>query len=126
MIRASTLVLTERLAQQLHKHLFPGDGLEAAALLFCAEVPGRRLKLLVREFLPVPYSACTRAPDSIVWPGEHLEAAMDHAEARGDIIIAIHSHPAAGWNSRPPMMRATSWCCLHFGKARTAAAALRS
>lgn len=35
MKRRHTLVLPVELADQLRVHLFPGDGLEAAALLLC-------------------------------------------------------------------------------------------
>ena len=35
MKRQKTLVLPQKVADQLRQHLFPGDGLEAAALLLC-------------------------------------------------------------------------------------------
>jgi hypothetical protein len=93
MKRDLTLVLPHAIVERLHRQLFPGDGLEAAALLYCSEVRGRRKKWLARDILPVPYSACARTMDSITWPGEYLETAIDEAEERGDIVIAMHSHP---------------------------------
>jgi hypothetical protein len=93
MKRDLTLVLPHVIDGRLRQHLFPGDGLEAAALLYCTEVRGRRRRWLARDILPVPYSACARAADSITWPGEYLETAIDEAEKRGDIVVAIHSHP---------------------------------
>lgn len=93
MKRSHTLVLPEKIANQLRHHLFPGDGLEAAALLLCASTGERRIKLLGREVLPVPYDTCSRARDAITWPGNYVEAAIDQAILYGDTIIAVHSHP---------------------------------
>lgn len=93
MKRELTLVLPHAVAERIRSHLFPGDGLEAAALVYCTEVRGRRQKWLARDILTVPYSACARTADSIAWPGEYLETAIDESEKRGDIVIAIHSHP---------------------------------
>lgn len=93
MKRRHTLVLPHKVAGQLRQHLFPGDGLEAAALLLCASTGHRRNKLLGREVIPVPYSACVRKPNFLTWPGEYVEAAIDRAALRGDVIIAVHSHP---------------------------------
>src|ERR1700722_15456923 len=93
MKRDLTLVLPHVVAERLHRHMFPGDGFEAAALLYCTAVRGRRRKWLARDILPVPYSACARTADSLTWPGHYLETAIDEAEKRGDVVIAMHSHP---------------------------------
>jgi hypothetical protein len=93
MKRNYTLVLPQKMAEGLRAHLFPGDGLEAAALLLCTETGERRKKLLGREFIPVPHTQCTRRRDFITWPGEYVEAAIDRAALRGDAVIAVHSHP---------------------------------
>ena len=93
MNRRTTLVLTHKLAGLLRLHLFPSDGLEAAALLLCAVVGERRTRLLARECIPVPHDRCARTRDSIVWPGEFAEAAIDRAAVLGDVVIAVHSHP---------------------------------
>jgi hypothetical protein len=93
MKRQVTLVLPQKISDQLRDHLFPGDGLEAAALLLCTQVGKRRSKLLGREIIAVPYLHCTRRSDSITWPGKYVEAAIDRAAPRGDIVIAVHSHP---------------------------------
>ena len=70
---------------ELHRHLFPADGLEAAALLICTRTPGPRRRLLVRNVLLVPYDACKRrARDAIIWPGEYVEQAIDRAAMRRD------------------------------------------
>jgi hypothetical protein len=92
MKRKRTLVLPHNVAEQLQRHLFPGDGLEAAALLLCTQADGRRKKLLGREIIVVPYNHCARARDSITWPGEYVENAIDRAAIRGDVVLAVHSH----------------------------------
>jgi ThiF family/Prokaryotic homologs of the JAB domain len=93
MKRQRTLVLPQAVAEQLQHHLFPGDGLEAAALLLCPQVGTRRQKLLGREIVAVPYGRCARTRDSITWPGEFVESAIDRAAIQGDIVLAVHSHP---------------------------------
>jgi hypothetical protein len=93
MKRQKTLVLPQKAADLLRQHLFPGDGLEAAALLLCAEAGERRKKLLAREIITVPYNRCARTGNFITWPGEYVEAAIDRAALRGDVVIAVHSHP---------------------------------
>jgi hypothetical protein len=92
--RKQTLVLPQAAFRRLYTHLFPGDGLEAAALLLCSAVEGRRRKLLARDLIKVPYDACTRrTPDSLTWPGAYVETAIGRAEAEGLVVIAVHSHP---------------------------------
>ena len=93
MKRGHTLVLPAQVADELRSHLFPGDGLEAAALLLCTVTGQRRPKWLAREVICVPHEHCTRRPDFITWPGEYVETAIDHASARGDAVIAVHAHP---------------------------------
>jgi ThiF family/Prokaryotic homologs of the JAB domain len=93
MKRQGTLVLPHKIAAELQRHLFPGDGLEAAALLLCATTGGYRTKLLGRELVLVPHDQCSRERDRIVWPGQFVEAAIDRAEANGYVVIAVHSHP---------------------------------
>ena len=52
---ASTLAFAGITHDRVKHHLFPGDGLEAAALLMCTRTPGPRLRLLVRDVIPVPH-----------------------------------------------------------------------
>ncbi len=90
----TTLAFDGAMHARVRRHLFPHDGLEAAAVLICARTPGPRLRLLVQDALLIPYSACRRRErDAITWPGEYLEQAIDLAEPNGSIIILIHSHP---------------------------------
>lgn len=95
MTRTETLVIPSPIFQKLHRHLFPGDGLEAAALLLCARVTGRRRKLLASDLIAVPYEACSRRAENFLsWPGSYVEAAIERAEASGLSVLAVHSHPS--------------------------------
>lgn len=93
-VRRSTLVVPKRTSERLRAHFYPGDGLEAAALLLCAPVRGRRQKYLVQDIIAVPHAACARRERRrITWPGEYVEQAIDRAETESLTVIAAHSHP---------------------------------
>jgi hypothetical protein len=80
--------------ERLRAHLFPGDGLEAAAILLCSRSAPPRIRLLVRDIILVPHTACRiRRDDFISWPGKYVEAALDRAEAEDLSVILMHSHP---------------------------------
>ncbi|MDE2466989.1 MAG: Mov34/MPN/PAD-1 family protein, partial [Alphaproteobacteria bacterium] len=80
--------------EQLRAHLFPGDGLEAAAILLCSRSAGPRVRLLVRGMTLVPYEACReRRPDFVAWPGAYVEEALERAEMDDLTLVLIHSHP---------------------------------
>ena len=93
MKRPYSLVLPQGIADQLRHHLYPGDEMEAAALLLCTAAGERRTKLLGREVITVPHGDCARKRNFITWPGECVENAIDRAMLRGNTIIAVHSHP---------------------------------
>jgi hypothetical protein len=93
MIPATTLALSGIAHNALKQHLFPGDGLEAAAVLLCTRTPGPRARLLARDVLQVPYGVCRRERQRITWPGDYLELAIDRAAAEDMAIILVHSHP---------------------------------
>ena len=126
MKRSTTLVLPQKTAEQLRQHLLPGDGLEAAALLLCAQIGGRRKKLLGREVVIVPHDRCVRARDSISWPGEYVETAIDRAVARGDAVIAAHSHPGGlfGFSSADDESDRTLMSALRHGTDQLAGSAI--
>ncbi len=90
----ASLTLTESQHAALHSYLFPGDGLESAAILICRFVGPERERMILRKALNVPDTSCSvRKRNFISWPGESIEDAIDAAEADGDAIILIHSHP---------------------------------
>jgi proteasome lid subunit RPN8/RPN11 len=90
----TTLALAGTTHEALKRHLFPGDKLEAAALLLCTRTPGPRIRWLVREAIEIPYAECQRSRDCLSWPGTYLESAIERAEAEDFSIVAIHSHPS--------------------------------
>ncbi|WP_436399586.1 ThiF family adenylyltransferase [Roseobacter sp. S98] len=91
----ASLTLTENHHAELRHYLFPRDGLESAAILICRFVGPERERMIVREILNVPDTSCpVRKCNYISWPGESIEDAIDAAEADGDAIILIHSHPS--------------------------------
>lgn len=90
----ATLRISGAQRQRLQRHLFPGDGLEAAAILICARLQGRRTTLVVRDVLLVPHGECAvRESDRLSWPGERLEQAIDLAGAHEETLVLLHSHP---------------------------------
>jgi len=94
MMPACTLTLSEAIHGQLLRHLFPGDGKEAAAVLVCTKVPGNRLRLLARNLILVPHEECSQRDEiSLTWPSDYIEKAIDIAEAAQLSIILVHSHP---------------------------------
>jgi hypothetical protein len=94
MMPSATLSLTQAAHAQLLAHLFPGDRKEAAAVLVCTRVPEPRVRLLVKDLVLVPHQACRRRTEnSLTWPGEFVEAAVNLAEPAGLSIILLHSHP---------------------------------
>lgn len=91
---AAALSLTADLHSRLRCHLFPGDGLEAAAILLCARTPGPRMRLLATDAIFVPHAACERREaDRLTWPGIAIEEAIDKAEQHDLSLVLTHSHP---------------------------------
>lgn len=78
----------------LAAHLFPGDGLEAAALLLCGGTSHQgRYRLSVREVILLDHDKCTRKIDRISWPTDLITPHLDHAEELGLSVIKVHCHP---------------------------------
>ncbi|MBX9746204.1 MAG: ThiF family adenylyltransferase [Hyphomonadaceae bacterium] len=89
------LTMTAAQHEQIRGHLFPGDSLEAVALLLCGRRAGVRHRLIVREVFPVPYSACLlRAPDRVTWSTEGLPAILEKAVKYNYAVVKIHGHHA--------------------------------
>jgi len=78
----------------LMSHLFPGDGLESAAILLCNRVGNEDKRLIVTDIILAPHDTCrTREKDYISWSGYVLEEAIHRAESDSLSLILIHSHP---------------------------------
>ena len=90
-----TLTLTIEQHEHLKKHLFPGDGCEAAAVILCGRRAGdRRHRLVAREVHPIPYDRCSeRTPVRVTWPTDVIVPLLDLAEKDELTVVKIHSHP---------------------------------
>ena len=90
------LTMTASRYEAVLNHLFPGDGLEAAAILLCNQGAGRRhRRLLVAGVLYPPHHLSERKEDFVAWPfGDCLspEKICD-IDRDGQSIVTIHSHP---------------------------------
>jgi len=93
----TVLAIPAALHAKLQAHLFPGDGLEAAAVLVCSRHRGRRERFIVRDVVLAPHEDCRRQIHAVTWPGAVLEAAVDLAEDDSSSLIAIHAHPSGLW-----------------------------
>jgi hypothetical protein len=90
------LRLTDRQHRALKQHLFPGDGLEAVALVLCGRRESSENHVLVgREILCVPYAECHRHEDRVTWPLTRAEQLLTRQYGRRQAIVKVHSHPAS-------------------------------
>lgn len=86
------LTITETQYAELHNHLFPGDGLEAVAILLCGRRQGRRHRLAVREVILLPHERCDRAANYVTWPTDILPPLLEKAAKRNLAVLKIHGH----------------------------------
>ena len=95
-MKTAIMAMTARRHKAIFDHLFPGDGLEAAAILLCNQGTGQLYhRLIVAEILSLPYHHSKRRQDSVSWPfGEYLSPAkISDIDRRRQSIVTIHSHP---------------------------------
>ncbi len=88
------LRLTEAQHSELRAHLFPGDGLEAVALLFCGRRDGESRHIFtVRRIVTVPHDVCDRQPHRVTWPTSFVEQLVMDTYGKKQAIIKVHCHP---------------------------------
>src|SRR5882724_12845219 len=89
-----TIRLTEHQRQQLKNHLFPGDGLEAAAVVSCGRrrLPDHEI-LTAQEIVFIPHYLCCRSPTRVTWPLDPALPLLHRAGDHGLTVLKIHSHP---------------------------------
>jgi len=95
-MKRPTLAMTGRVHQEAFQYLFPGDDLEAAGVLLCNQGSGKfHQRLIVCEFLSLPYELSKRTPDRVTWPFEAYfdPERISDVDRRGQSIVTIHSHP---------------------------------
>lgn len=96
---AISLTMTDRQHALLKRHLFPGDGFEAVALLLCGRArgaPGAEVRrLVVHRVVVIPYADClVRTPTSVTWhTREYLIDVLAEAARKSMAIVKVHSHP---------------------------------
>ena len=92
---SATVRMTSEQHSQLISHLFPGDGLEAVALLLCGRRESEsRPALVVRKVVPVPYGSCSvRTPDRVQWSTDVLDELIPEVWKSSASIIKVHCHP---------------------------------
>jgi hypothetical protein len=92
---SASLRMNREQHSELMKHLFPGDGCEAVALLLC----GRRESeshpaLVVRKVVPVPHESCSvRTPDRVQWSTDVLDALIPEIWKSNASVVKVHCHP---------------------------------
>ena len=92
----TTLAMTASTHDCLRKHLFPGDGLEAAAILICHRGTGRHgQRLLVADMQCPPYENCQRRREALSWPFADTVTPdlISDIDRHAQSIVTIHSHP---------------------------------
>jgi hypothetical protein len=90
----TVLRVTEANRQLLRQHLFPGDGLEAAALACCGRRSGPDHEILtVQEIVLIPHEKCHRTATRVTWPLEPALLMLHRAGDAGLTVLKIHSHP---------------------------------
>ena len=92
----TTLAMTAGSHAALMDYLFPGDGLEAAAILICNHGNGRLgRRLLVADIICPPYESCQRRPDEVLWPFAEIVSPelITEMDRRNQSLVTIHSHP---------------------------------
>ena len=92
-----SLALTQSQHQRLYQHLYPGDGLEAVAVVLCHHGKTKSgVRLIANDLIFVPAGTCeVRKPERISWPFAEFFPPDKIAEIdqQGLSILTIHSHP---------------------------------
>jgi molybdopterin/thiamine biosynthesis adenylyltransferase len=100
------LRLTGEQHTKLLAHLYPGDGMEAAALMLCGRHGGgARHVMCARKIVLIPHDQCERSPVRVTWPTRFGDGLVAEAGRRGMAIVKVHSHPGgyeafSDWDDR--------------------------
>ena len=93
---SAKLVMTQKRHKEIFDHLFPGDGLEAAAVLLCNQGTGEKYRrLIVVDTLFAAHDASKRKRSFVAWPFADCFSPeiITRIDQLGQSIITIHSHP---------------------------------
>ena len=90
----TTLVMTQNHHKEIMEHLYPGDGLEAAAIGLCSIVKtGDRERLILHKTFLIPHEKCSRKVDLLSWDTALIFDLLDEASRGGFSVLKMHSHP---------------------------------
>jgi len=79
---------------QLQRHLFPGDGLEAAALVLCGRMNSAdRHVFCAHRVVLIPHDECKRTMLSVDWPTNLADGLIEESMKQNMAVVKIHSHP---------------------------------
>ena len=95
-MKTAIMAMTEHRHKTIFNHLFPGDGLEVAAILLCNQGTGNQHhRLIVADVLSLPHRQSQRKKGFVSWPfGEYLSPdKISDIDRCGQSIVTIHSHP---------------------------------
>lgn len=89
------LRFTSQQVEELHRHLFPGDGKEAVALALCGRRDDNAIHILcVHKLLLIPHDKChERHPLRVQWPTDIGQPIYEEAMQKHMAVLKIHSHP---------------------------------
>ncbi len=89
------LRFTGQQVEDLYKHLFPGDGNEAAALVLCGRRDSQDGHILcAHKILVIPHQKCfERTPVRVHWPTALGMPLFEEAMRKHMAVLKIHSHP---------------------------------
>lgn len=90
-----SLTLTKAHLSELEVVLYPGDGLEAGAIVLCGRhCHGGRHRLIAHRVVPVPdENYLTREKDLLTWKAGFLQPILVEAGEKGLAVLKVHSHP---------------------------------
>jgi len=90
-----SLRLTEAQNRDLQRHLFPGDGREAVALLLCGRRQGSERHIFTtRKVVPIPHESCASRQDGrVTWSTDFVDELIKEAFGKEQAIVKVHSHP---------------------------------
>ncbi|NNT71572.1 ThiF family adenylyltransferase [Flavobacterium sp. IMCC34852] len=81
--------------KSLQQHLFPGDGMEAVAVVLCGRYERDGISILLTHKIElIPHDECNRDPNFVHWKTERIIPLLEQAEKQNLAILKIHSHPA--------------------------------
>ena len=92
-----SLVLRQSVHKTLQAHLYPGDGLETAAIMLCHLGKGKSgFRLMANSLILIPSEVCPdRTSHSLSWPfADYMQPdKITEIDLKGLSIITIHNHP---------------------------------